>query len=71
MQPMRTALTHMPGVVVDAQVITRIRFGQAVPLDADPARGLCVYAADGTLVAIARYDPDKAAWQPIKVLAER
>jgi hypothetical protein len=62
----------MPGVVVDAETLVRIRFGQLVALVPKPVAGYdqglcCVFADDGALLAIARYEPDKVAWQPFKV----
>lgn len=71
--PVDAALTGLVPMAVDAETEERLRHGQQVagpppqPDESQPALRR-VYAADGTLVAIARYDPDTGLWQPETVL---
>jgi len=70
LQPAGAAVAHMPSVIVDAQTVARIRYGQTVVLDANPELGLhCAYQANGELLAILRHNADADVWQPTKVLS--
>ncbi|UCC65703.1 MAG: tRNA pseudouridine(55) synthase TruB [Anaerolineae bacterium] len=67
--PLDAALTGLARMAVDAETEERLRHGQQVagpppqPDESQPALRR-VYADDGTLVAIARYDPGTGLWQP-------
>ena len=64
------ALQHLPGAVLDAATIARVRFGLAVPVETLAAEGpLCAYDGDGELVAVLRRVEGQDLWQPHKVLA--
>ncbi len=67
--PVDAALTHMVRMTVSAETAVRLRHGQQVPgLPPSPDEGQPAlrraYTTDGTLIAIARYDPHTKLWQP-------
>ena len=67
--PVDAALTGLARMAIGAETEEQLRHGQQVagpspqPDEGQPARRR-VYAADGTLVAIARHDPGTGMWQP-------
>lgn len=68
--PVDAALAHLDTLTVDAGAEAQIRSGQQVPgpppalaAEENPAQRR-VYAKDGTLIAIAEYDPATRQWQP-------
>ena len=67
--PVDAALTELARMAVDAEMEEQLRHGQQVagpppqPDESQPALRR-VYAADGTFVSIARYDPGTGLWQP-------
>jgi tRNA pseudouridine55 synthase len=67
--PVDAALTGMARMEIDVETETRLRQGQQTPGlppgpdESQPARRR-IYAADGTLVAIAKYDTHTELWQP-------
>lgn len=72
--PLDVALTHMACMTVDAETAVRLRHGQQVPsLPPSPDEGQPAlrraYTADGTLIAIVRYDPHTKLWQPDTVFS--
>lgn len=67
--PLDAALTSMARMTVDAETERHLRHGQQVPGPLpDPTEEQHalrrVYAADGTLIAIAKYDERSSLWQP-------
>jgi len=67
--PLDAALAGMARMTVDIETEHRLRHGQQVPSclpDLSEGRPVMrrVYAADGTLVAIVRYDERSGLWQP-------
>ncbi len=67
--PLDAALSDMARMTVDLETERRLRHGQQIPgPPPDPAVEQPVlrraYAADGTLVAIVRYDARTGLWQP-------
>jgi tRNA pseudouridine55 synthase len=73
LHPMDDAVASWPALVVDDASAAAVQHGRAIAasraprdLGADEAR---IYARDGRLLALARYDAHCQAWQPWKVLA--
>lgn len=67
--PPDAALTHMERMTADGETETRLRHGrqiagQAPNLDESQPALRRVYAADGTLIAVVRYDTSTKLWQP-------
>lgn len=67
--PLDAALTGMTRMTADAETERRLRHGQQVPgplPDSTERQPVLrrVYAADGTLVTIAKYDKRTGLWQP-------
>jgi tRNA pseudouridine55 synthase len=73
LDPMDDAVASWPALVVDDATAAAVQHGQASAADraqrdpgTDQAR---IYARDGRLLALARYEAHRQAWQPWKVLA--
>jgi tRNA pseudouridine55 synthase len=73
LHPMDDAVASWPALVVDDTSAAAVQHGHAIAADraardpgADQAR---IYARDGRLLALARYEARRQAWQPWKVLA--
>jgi tRNA pseudouridine55 synthase len=69
--PLDEAVASWPALVVDDATAATVQHGHAVaaPAAATPGHQTRIYARDGRLLALARYDARRHAWQPCKVLA--
>ncbi|NLV73179.1 MAG: tRNA pseudouridine(55) synthase TruB [Chloroflexi bacterium] len=69
--PMQTGLSYMRAVQLDEAGMAEVRHGRRVSAEDVVNEDQLGYALapDGDLVAILRYVPEAASWQPIKVLA--
>jgi len=76
--PLDHGLGHMPNVHLDTEAERDIRRGSPLQTDFPPLRCLAdaqngercrAYAADGSFVAILRYDANSSRWKPQKVFA--
>ena len=72
LQPLRAAVTHLPGVVVALDVARRITYGQAVEIEPEgDGEVCCAYDPEHQLLAILRHDPASGLWRPRKVFADQ
>jgi tRNA pseudouridine55 synthase len=71
LQPVDTALAHLPSFTLDADEARRVRQGQGLdrPAPAGAPALARLYGPDGHLLALAAWQPATARWQPAKVLA--
>jgi len=70
--PMDTALQHLPTVILSEADENSIGNGRPIALGNDEDENYCrAYSADGRLLAVLRFLPDKGLWQPEKVFATR
>ena len=67
--PIHDVLGHLPGVTVDEDTATHIRFGQAVSLSPpENTQICCAYDGQHRLIAILKPDDKSDLWRPHKVL---
>jgi tRNA U55 pseudouridine synthase TruB len=67
--PMDDAVASWPALVVDDATAAAVQHGHAVAASDAGVNEARIYACDGRLLALARYDGRRHAWQPWKVLA--
>ena len=67
--PLDEAVASWPALVVDDATAATVQHGQAVAASDVTADESRIYARDGRLLALARYDARRHAYQPWKVLA--
>lgn len=68
--PLDAVLEHWVAAIVSEEKERAIRHGRPLTLDAVEDRGYCrAYSVDGRFLAVLRFLPDKALWQPEKVFA--
>jgi len=68
--PLDAVLEHWVAAIVSEENERAIRHGRPLALDAGEDRGYCrAYSADGRFLAVLRFLPDRALWQPEKVFA--
>lgn len=71
--PVDSVLLHWPAIVVDAAVEQNIRNGRPLKLVQDfggaaTANRCRVYTLDGCFLGVLRFNPERAEWEPEKVL---
>ena len=70
MLPLDAAVADWPALVLDEVETRAVLQGQVAPGPAASGAQMArLYASDGRLLALARYDAASAGWQPVKVLA--
>lgn len=68
--PLDAVLEHWVAAIVSEENERAISHGRPLALDAGEDRGYCrAYSVDGRFLAVLRFLPDRALWQPEKVFA--